>query len=150
MSWAGSHQRAFVRRTSAFFCVSLKRAGPDSEDFPGKAIGILVVMDTSSVHGGSEDDRGRDREIIFVSGSPNGSESMSCSMSQVSQPAARSRAIDWFSVGTWFNVSEEEVLKNCEEIMVACIRIAGGMPEFKFPKPTFKKIGPYMRKSVGF
>ena len=42
-----------------FFCVCRrrgKRAGPDSEDFPGKAIGIAVVMEMSSVCGGSEDD----------------------------------------------------------------------------------------------
>ena len=51
-------------------------------------------------------------------------------MSQVSQPAAHSRAIDWFSVGSWTDISEEEALKNCEEIMVACFKIAGGMPEF--------------------
>ena len=73
---------------------------------------------------------------------------MSVLTSQVSQPAARSRAIDWFSVGTWSNVSEEEALKNCEEIMVACFKVAGGMPEFKFLPAAFKKIGPYMRKSV--
>ena len=41
-------------------------------------------------------------------------------------------------------------LKKCEEIMIACFKIAGEMPEFKFPPPTFKKIGPFMKKSVGF
>ena len=70
-------------------------------------------------------------------------------MSQLSHSGGRCRAIDWFSVGTWSDISEEEALKNCEEIMVTCFKIAGGMPEFKFPPPTFKKIGPYMRKSVG-
>ena len=45
-----------------------KRAGTDSEDFPGKAIGIAVVMETSSVCGGSEDDWARERNIISVIG----------------------------------------------------------------------------------
>ena len=54
------------------FFVSWKRAGPDSEDFPGKAIGIAIVMETSSVCGGSEDDQARERDIISVIGSPNG------------------------------------------------------------------------------
>ena len=71
-------------------------------------------------------------------------------MSQLSHGAGRCRAIDWFSVGTWTGVSKEVGLKKCEEIMIACLKIAGGMPEFKFPPPTFKKIGPFMRKSVGF
>ena len=43
-----------------------------SEYFPGNAICIAVVMDMSSGYGGSEDDRGREREIISVIGSPNG------------------------------------------------------------------------------
>ena len=120
-----------------------KRAGPDSEDFPGKAIGIAVVMETSSVCGGSEDDRARELDIISVIGSPNGSESVTGS-----QSIARCRGIDWFSVGTWSGISEKEALKNCEEIMVACFRVAGGMPEFLFPEPTMKKIGPFPRKSV--
>jgi len=107
-------------------------------------------MDTPSLNGGSEDDVVRQREIISVIGSPNGSESVSCSKSQLSHGAGRSRAIDWFSVGTWTGVSKEVGLKKCEEIMIACFKIAGGMPEFKFPPPTFKKIGPFMRKSVGF
>ena len=58
--------------------------------------------------------------------------------------------IDWFSVGTWTGVSKEVGLKKCKEIMIVCFKIAGGMPEFKFPLPTFKKIGPFMQKSVGF
>ena len=88
-------------------------------------------------------------EIISVIGSPNGSESVSGSQS-IALPPARHRAIDWFSVGTWSGISEKEVLKNCEEIMIACFKVAGGLPEFKFPPPTWKKIGPFMRKSVGF
>ena len=124
-----------------------KRAGPDFEDFPGKAIGIAVVMETSSVCRGSEDDWARERDIISVIGSPNGSESVTGSQS-IALPLARCRAIDWFSVGTWSGISEKEALKNCEEIMVTCFRVAGGMPEFQFPEPTTKKIRPFMRKSV--
>ena len=128
-----------------------KRAGPDSEDFPGKEIGIAVVMETSSVCGGSEDDRARVRDIISAIGSPNGSESVSCSMSQpMAQPVARSRAVDWLLVGSWSGISEKEALKNCEDIMVACFRVAGGMPEFQFPELITRKIGPFMRKSVVF
>ena len=52
-----------------------------SEGFPGKAIGIAAVMDMSSGYGGSEDDRGREHEIISVIGSPNGLESMTGSQS---------------------------------------------------------------------
>ena len=58
------------------------------------------------------------------------------------------------SIGILWNgyagVSEEVGLKKCEEIMIACFKIAGGIPEFKFPPPTWKKIGPFMRKLVGF
>ena len=52
-----------------------------SEGFPGNAIGIAVVMDMSSGYGSSEDDKGREREIISVIGSPNGSESVTGSQS---------------------------------------------------------------------
>ena len=130
-----------------FFCVVEIRAGPDSEDFPGNAIGIAVVMDMSSGYGGSEVDRGREREIISVIGSPNGLESVIGSQS-IALPAVRPRAMDWLSVGTWFGISKMQALKNCEEIMVACFKVAGGMPEFPFPEPTVKKIGPFYRKSV--
>ena len=51
-------------------------------------------------------------------------------------------------VGTWSGISEKEALKKCEEIMVPCFRVAGGMPEFQFPEPSTKKIGPYYQKSV--
>ena len=73
-------------------------------------------QDSPSGYGGSEDDRARELEleIISVIGSPNGSESVIVSMSQVSQPAACSRVIDWFSVGSWSIISDEEALKNCE------------------------------------
>ena len=71
----------------------VKRAGLDSEDFPGKEIGIAVVMETSSVCGGSEDDRARERDIISVIGSPNGSESVTGSQS-IALPPARCSAID--------------------------------------------------------
>ena len=104
-------------------------------------------METSSVCGGSEDDQARERDIISVIGSPDGSESVTGSQS-IALPPARCSAIDWFSVGTWSGISEKEALKNCEEIMVTCFRVAGGMPEFQFPEPTMKKIGPFMRKSV--
>ena len=80
-----------------------------------------------SGYGGSEDDRGSEREIISVIGSPTGSESVTGSQS-IALPPAKPRAIDWFSVGTWSGISETEVLKKCEEIMVACIRVGGGMP----------------------
>ena len=110
----------------------------------------VCEMYTPSVNGFSEDEAAREREIVSVIGSPNGSESVSGTMSQLLHGAGRSRAIDWFSVGSWTGVSEEVGLKKCEEIMTACFKIAGGMPEFKFPPPTFKKIGPFMRKSVGF
>ena len=83
-----------------------------SEVFAGKAIGIAVVMDVSSGYGGSEDDRARACEIISVIGSPNGSESVIGSQSNA-LPAVRPRAIDWFLVGTWFGISENEALKNC-------------------------------------
>ena len=53
-----------------------------------------------------------------------------------------------FRLVTWSGNSKKEALKNCEEIMVTCFRVAGGMPEFLFPEPTTKKIGPFMRKSV--
>ena len=82
-------------------------------------------------------------------GSPNGLESVTGSQS-IALPPAQCRAIDWFSVGTWSGISEKEALKNYEDIMVACFRVAGGMPEFQFPEPTTKKIGPFMRKSVVF
>jgi len=104
-------------------------------------------MDMLSGYGGSEDDRARDRDVISVIGSPNGSENVSCSQSSV-LPSVRPRAIDWFTVGTWSGISEKEALKECEEIMVACFRVAGGMPEFKFPEPKMLKIGPYYQKSV--
>ena len=118
-----------------------------SEGFPGKAIGIAAVMDMSSGYGGSEDDRVRDRDVISVIGSPNGSEYVSCSQS-TELPIVRPRAIDWFTVGTWSGISEKEALKNCEEIMVVYFRFAGGMPKFKFPEPNMRKIGPYYQKSV--
>ena len=118
-----------------------------SEGFPGKAIGIVAVMDMSSGYGGSEDDRVRDRDVISVIGSPNGSKNVSCSQS-TELPIVRPRAIDWFTVGTWSGISEKEALKNCEESMVVSFRVAGGMPEFKFPEPNTKKIGPYYQKSV--
>ena len=101
----------------------------------------------NSGYGGSEDDRGRDREIISVIGSPTGSESVTGSQS-IALPSAKPRSIDWFSVGKWSGISETDVLKKCEEIMVACFRVGGGMPEFKFPEPVFKKIGPFPRKLV--
>ena len=78
-------------------------------------------------------------------GTPNGSESVSGTMSQL---VARSRVVDWFLVGSWSGISEEEALKNCEGIMVPCFRVAGEIPEFQFPDPTTKKIGPFMRKLV--
>ena len=100
--------------------------------------------------GFSEDEAAKEREIVSVIESPNGSESVSGTVSQLLHGAGRSRAIDWFFVGTWTGVSELEGLKKCEEIMIACFKVAGGLPEFKFPPPTLKKIGPFMRKSVGF
>ena len=115
--------------------------------FAAKFSVIAVVMETPSGYGGSEDDRARERDIISVIGSPNGSESVIGSQS-IALPPARCRAIDWVSVGTWSGISEKEVLKNCKEIMVTCFRVAGGMPEFQFPEQTTKKIGPFMRKSV--
>ena len=60
-----------------------------------------------SGYGGSEDDRGRDREIISVIGSPTGSESVTGSQS-IALPPAKPRAIDWFSVGTWSGISETD------------------------------------------
>ena len=98
------------------FFVSWKTSRTNSEDFPGKAIGIAVVMETPSGYGGCEDDRAREREIISVIGFPNGSESVNGSQidSQlIAIPVARSRAIDWFSVGSWAGISEKEVLKHC-------------------------------------
>ena len=102
------------------------------------------------MNGFSEDEAAREREIISVIGSPKGSEGVSGTGAQLLHGAGRSRAIDWFSVGTWTGVSESVGLKKCEEIMIACFNIAGGLPEYKFPPPTWKKIGPFMRKSVGF
>ena len=58
-------------------------------------------MDTPSLNGGNEDDVVRQREIISVIGSPKGSEGVSGTGAQLSHGAGRSRAIDWFSVGTW-------------------------------------------------
>ena len=104
-------------------------------------------MDTPSGNCGSEEDGARVCKIISVIGSPNGLESVAGSQS-IALPPARCRAIYWFSVGTWSGISEKEALKNCEEIMVTCFRVAGGMPEFQFPEQTTKKIGPFMRKSV--
>ena len=97
------------------------------------------------MYGCSEDDRAREREIISVIGSPNGSESVS---GMKSQPVAPSRAVDWFLVSYWSGIREQEALKNCEGILVQCFRVAGGMPEFQFPNPTTKKIGPFMRTLV--
>ena len=102
------------------------------------------------MNGFSEDEAAREREIISVMASPNGSEGVSGTGAQLSHGAGRSRAIDWYSVGTWTGVSESVGLKKCEEIMIACFNIAGGLLEYKFPPPTWKKIGPFMRKSVGF
>ena len=71
-------------------------------------------METPSVYGGSEDDRVRERDIISVIGSPNGSERVNGSMSQpMALPVARSRAkqIDWYLAGMWKDISEEEALK---------------------------------------
>ena len=104
-----------------FFLCRGKTCRTISEVFPGKAIGIAVVMDMLSGYGGSEDDRVRDRDVISVIGSPNGSENLSCSQS-TELPIVRPRAIDWFTVGTWSGISEKEALKNCEEI--------GGFPFF--------------------
>ena len=101
------------------FFVSRKSCRTISEEFPENAIGIAVVMDISSGYGGSEDDRARERDIISVIGSPNGSESVIGSQS-IALPPVRPRAIDWFSVGTWSGISEKEAMKNCEEIMVTC------------------------------
>ena len=67
---------AVVRPTGAFFLCLGKARRRSSEGFPGKAIGIAIGMDMISGYGGSEDDRGRDREIISVIGSPTGSESV--------------------------------------------------------------------------
>ena len=102
------------------------------------------------MNGFSEDEAAREREIISVMASPNGSEGVSGTGAQLSQGVGRYRAIDWFSVGTWTGVSESIGLKKCEEIMIACFKIGGGLPEYKYPPPTWKKIGPFMRKSVGF
>ena len=68
----------------------------------------------------------------------------------MSQPAGRSRAVVWVLVGSWSGMSEQEALKNWEGIMVPCFRVARGMPEFQFPEPTTRKIGPFMRKLVIF
>ena len=51
-------------------------------------------------------------------------------------------------VSTIKDVSEEDALKKFEGIMITDFKIAGGMPEFSFPPPIRKKIGPYCRKSV--
>ena len=63
------------------------------------------------MNGFSEDEAAREREIVSVIGSPNGSESVSCLKSQLSHGAGRRRAIDWFSVGIWTGVSKEVDLK---------------------------------------
>ena len=112
--------------------------------FATKFSAIAVVMETSSCYGGSEDDRARERCMISVIGSPNGSESVSGAAS----PQSRYKQIDWSFVGSWTGIWEVEVMKHCEEIMVTCFRVAGGVLEFQFPPPTTKKIGPYPRKSV--
>ena len=130
-----------------FFLCRGKTCRTISDVFPGKAIGIAAVMDMSSGYGGSEDNRVRDRDVISVIGSPNGLESMTGSQ-LIALPPALCRAINWFSVGTWSGISKKEALKNWEEIMVTCFKVAGGMPEFQFPEPTTRKIGPFMRKSV--
>ena len=99
-----------------------KRAGPFPKNFQG-TLCIAVVMETPSGYGGREVDQVREREIISVTGSPNGSESVNGSQS-VALPVARSRAIDWFSVGTWSGISEKEALKNCEKLW---LRVSGSL-----------------------
>ena len=108
MDGGKSYVRAVVRPTSAFCVCVGKACRSSSEDFPGNAIGIAVVMDMSSGYGGSEVDRGREREIISVIGSPNGSESVIGSQ-LIALPPVRPRAIDWFSVGSWSGISERRL-----------------------------------------
>ena len=96
-----------------------------SEGFPENAIGIAVVMDMSSGYGGSEDDRGRERKIISVIGSPNGLEGVNGSQS-ILLPVPRSRAFNWFLVGSWFGISEKEALKNCEKLWLS---VSGSLVE---------------------
>ena len=104
-------------------------------------------MNTTSV---DELLRFHERQDGAVDESPNGSEGVSGTGAHLSHGAGRYRAIDWFSVGTWTGVSQSIGLKKCEEIMIACFKIGGGLAEYKYPPPTWKKIEPFVRKSVGF
>ena len=102
-----------------------------------------MIMATDPFKYDTEDDsREASQEVISVRGSPDGSASV------CGQTTRKRRAVDWFLVSTEKDVSEEVALKNFEEIMITDFKIAGGMPEFRFPPPIRKKIGPYCRKSV--
>ena len=111
MGQMGSLLWALVRRTGAFLC-RRKACNQDPKDFAGNRL-VFCGLDTPSVNGFSEVEAAREREIVSVIGSPNGSESVSGTMSQLLHGAGRSRAIDWFSVGTWTGVSESVGLKKC-------------------------------------
>ena len=80
----GKSSTGLCTANRCFFVCLGNRSGPHFRIFPREAIGIAVVMDTHSGNGGSEDDRGREHGFNSVMGSPNGSECVSVSTSQVS------------------------------------------------------------------
>ena len=86
-------------------------------------------------------------KIGDISESPDGDGSECASVSCSQTPVAYN-SLQWYICGSWTGLTESEVLKLAEKIMVDDFQIAGGAVAYKIPPPTLKKIGPYARKSV--